>query len=232
MARKVEPTESQVRAAEAALEEVKEGAEEPLTEDPHDDRTREQTHLSFTRMRTDWHGADAGIMHQIRSQVDHRILVNFGDAYKILNDIYEVVRERDCDEETGEILVDQHNFPVWKRSESGRFIEDYSRLGIKQREEFLFQISTRLVDWEQQAADAWGEAMFAKGIWEEQFTNSFFEETGGRKTDEAMTQRGRLGSRDERYFALYLSYYSRRADALMKSMERLSMRLSQGLYNK
>lgn len=228
MATKTDPTDTQVKAAEKALEDEKKDLDEPMVEDPHDDRTREHTHLSFARMRTDWHGPDAGVMHQIKAQVENRVLVNFGDAYRILNDIYEVVREPEV--EDGEIIRDPTGWPVWKKADSGRYVEDYSRLGIKQREEFLFQISTRLVDWEQQSADAWGEAMFAKGVWEEQFTTAFFEETHGRKTDEAMTQRGRLGSREERYFALYLSYYSRRAEALLKSMERLAQRLKDSLY--
>lgn len=228
--KKAEPSDAQIKAAEKALsDEVKE-SEEPTVEDPHDDRTREVTHLSFARMRTDWHGPDAAVMHKIRVQVDNRILINFGDAYKILNDIYEVVRDPVRDGESGEIVRDDQGFPVWRRSDSGRFVEDYSKLGIKQREEFLFQITARLVDWEQQAADAWGEAMFAKGVWEEQFVEAFFEESTGRKTDESMTQRGRLGSRDERYFALFLSYYSRRADALMKSMSLLAQRLKDALY--
>lgn len=225
-----EPTEAEERAAEAALERVSEDGDKPMEVDLHDDRTKETRTPGFSRMRVDWHGHDAGMLSAIMQAADDRIAVGFTDAYKIMNDIYGVVREQKVSKTTGALLTDRHGFPVWEVSESGRYVEDYSKLGIKERGEFLFQITTRLFDWEQRAADAWGEAMFAKAQWEERFSAMFLDTShGGRKTDEAMTQRGRQGSRDERYFAIFQSLYSRKADALVRSMERIALRLSQSV---
>lgn len=225
-------TVAEEKAVEAAIEKASEDADKTAEVEMHEDRTKEMRTPGFSRMRTDWHGPDAHMIATILETADNRVLVNFSDAYQIMNDLYDVVRVRRADPKTGEELTDKHGFPVWETSPSGRYIEDYSKLGIKEREEFLFQITARLFDWEQRAADAWGEAMFAKAQWEERFAIAFSDTSeGGRKTDEAMTQRGRLGSRDERYFAIFESLYSRKADALVKSLERLSQRLKDSMYS-
>lgn len=224
-------THPQEKAVQAAIERTAEEHETPAEVDPHDDRTKENRTPGFSRMRFDWHGQDAQVMSTILQVADDRVLVLFPDAYQILNDLYAIVREPDHDED-GVMLTDRHGWPLWKRSQSGLFIEDWERLGHKDRETFLFRISTRLFDWEQKAADRWTEAMFAKAMWEERFAHAFFEnEEGGRKTDEAMTQRARRGSREERYFALFESAISRKADALVRSLERLAQRLKDSLYS-
>lgn len=220
-------TEREARAVETALEQVSDGAYEPAEVVVHEDETKEMRTPGFSRMRVNWHASDAQMINEIKKVADDRVLVHFADAYAILNDLYEIVREPECDAD-GVIVLDRHGWPVWARNESGMFIEDYSRLGVKERERFVFQITTRMFDWEQRAADAWAEAMFSKAQWEERFSLSFFDTTeGGRKTDEAMTQRGRLGSREERYFALFQSFFSRKCEALVRSMDRISLRLSQ-----
>jgi hypothetical protein len=224
-------SERQEKAVEAAIERESEEADKPAEVDPHVDRTKEMRTPGFSRMRTEWDGPDAHLVGVIRQMADDRVFTDYVDAYEIINDIYEVVRQQVADE-NGEIIKDSHGYPVWERTESGRYIEDYSRLGRKEREEFLFQIVTRLFDWEQRAADAWAEAMFSKAQWEERFAIAFSDKAlGGRQTDESMTQRGRLGSREERYFAIFESYYSRKCEALVKSMERLSQRLKDSLYS-
>lgn len=208
------------------------GEEKPAEVDMHDDRTRENRTPSFSRMRFDWNPHDRPIIDQIMKSADDRIAVEFTDVYRILNDVYNIVREQAHDPETGAPLVDRFGFPVWAKNESDRYIEDWERLGHKDRENFLFMISTRLYEWEQKAADLWAEAMFAKAQWEERFALAFADDTlGGRKTDEAMTQRARSGSRDERYFALFEATVSRKADALVKSMDRLQQRLKDSLYS-
>jgi hypothetical protein len=226
-----ELTDRQAKQVDAAIERESEEHDKPAEVDPHEDRTREMRTPGFSRMRTEWDGPDAHLIGVIRQLADDRVFADYVDAYEIINDIYEIVRQPVGDA-NGEPVLDSHGYPVWERTESGRFIEDYSRLGRKEREEFLFQIVTRLFDWEQRSADAWAEAMFAKAQWEERFAIAFADKAlGGRQTDESMTQRGRLGSRQERYFAIFQSYYSRKCEALVKSLERLSQRLKDSLYS-
>ena len=55
----------------------------------------------------------------------------------------------------------------------GGWVEDWSALSLKQRENFLFQITTRMFAWEMAAADAWGESMYARACWEEAFSVAY-----------------------------------------------------------
>lgn len=214
-----------VEQTEAALADVVADLDTPAEVDLHEDRTRELRTPGFSRMRTDWLGQDAVTVAQVTGIVDNRILANFSDAYAVMHELYEVVREPYVDEQTGEIVKDAHGFTIWKRNASGAFIEDYSRLTHKVRENLLFQITTRIFEWEQKAADAWGEAMFAKAQFEERFALTFQQAPGARPTVDDRTQHARASAREERYFAIFQSLYSRKAEAIVRSMTLLSQRL-------
>lgn len=191
-----------------------------LETDP--ERTLEHRTPGFRRIRTKWSGEDGQIVRHVLQLVESELVRDFADAYQLMNRLLEIVREPE--HVNGEIKTDLHGFTIWKRDEFGDFVEDWTKLGIKQRELFLFQLTTRLVAWEQQAADSWGEAMLSKATWEERFAKCF-DDPPGRLTVEDRTQKGRLGSMDERYFAITRSLYSRKAEALVRSMERLCQRL-------
>lgn len=214
-------------AAERVLAEIVPDADKTMEVEVHEDRTRETKTPGFARMRTDWEGPDGATVQSVRSIVDGRILSNFADAFALMNELYDIVREPLTDAQ-GTMQTDQYGFPVWKRTSTGAYQEDFTRLSSSQREDFLFKITTRIFEWEQSAADAWGEAMFAKAQWEEAFAVSF-DAPQGRHTVEDRTQKGRLGSRDERYFAVFLSLYSRKADAVVRSMQLLGQRLKDTL---
>lgn len=215
-------------AAERALEEIVADADKPMEVEVHEDRTKEMKTPGFARMRTDWDGPDSTTVQSVRGIVDNRVLANFADAFALMNEVYDIVRDPEADPATGEVVKDKFGFPLWRRTNTGAFVEDFTKLSSSQKEDLLFKITTRIFEWEQSAADAWGEAMFAKAQWEEAFAVSF-DAPVGRLTIEDRTQRGRLGSRDERYFAVFLSLYSRKADAIVRSMQLLGQRLKDTL---
>jgi hypothetical protein len=93
----------------------------------------------------------------------------------------------------------------------------------RRREHFLHQISAHLFEWEQASQDLWGEAMFAKAAWEERFAWGYTTSEG--KTIDDRTQRARQASQEERYFAIYRTLLSRKADALVRSMQLINQRL-------
>lgn len=207
--------------AEIGSELAKEN-EELATADTPEETEHKWRNPGFQRMRLDWRNEDRLVIDRVKTLVGNRLLQDFDEAYMLIYDIYDVVREKTVEPGTGEILLDNQGFPIWKRNSSGLFIEDFTKLTLREKEHFMFALTTRIVLWQQQAADAWGEAMFAKVEWEEQFDIGF---TTSRGTDEARTSKGRMDSRDERYFAILLSWYSRKADALIRSMELLTQRL-------
>lgn len=194
----------------------------------HEDRTRENKTPGFSRMRTEWHGEDAAQISGLRHIVEGRILQLFPGAFMLMNDLYDLVREPVRDKDTGFPMTDAHGFVIWARSDSGAFIEDYSRLGIREKEDFLFRITTNIFEWRQTATDLWGDAMFAKAQWEEAMSTGFIAPTG-RLTVDDRTHRGRAHSVDERYFAIFQSLLSRRADAVVDSLSLLGQRLKDSL---
>lgn len=214
--------------ADKVLADIDKDFEVAAEVDLHEDRTRENRTPGFSRMRTDWTGNDAMVVAQVTGIVDNRILMNFADAYAVMHELYEVVREPITDDQ-GTMLQDAHGFTLWRRNGSGAYIEDYSRLTTKDRESLLFQITTRIFEWEQKAADAWGEAMFAKAQFEERFALTFAAAPGTRPTVDDRTQHARSEAREERYFAIFQSLYSRKAEAIVRSMTLLSQRLKDTL---
>lgn len=191
------------------------------------ERSRLFESLALARMRTEWTGSNAAAITQIRESVEDVMLTRFEEAFRIVGDVYEIVREPEVDPDTGEVRTDFHGNIIWKRTEAGGFKEDWSALTVKQREEFLFRITTALFDWEQQAAELWGEAMFAKALWVEAFSVGF--QSPERGTVDARTAAGNVASAEDKYFALYLSMLSKRAEALCRSLERIGQRLKDSM---
>jgi hypothetical protein len=178
-------------------------------------------------MRLDWSSDDRDVLIRAKSTAEGRLQREFPEVYRLLYRVYNVVRAPEVDLKTGEIHTDQWGLPVWKKDQVGSYLEDFSKLGIREKEDILFTITTHLVEWQQLAADAWGEAMFSKAQWEERFSIGYDAPMSG--TIEARTAAGRLDSREERYFAIFISLYSRKADALISSLTLLAQRIKDSM---
>ena len=214
------------KSVDKIVREVSEEADKTTEIDLHDDRTREFSHLSQSRMaRTSWRPEDKEAMSGIHAVIDRLLLEHYSDAYQVMNELYEIVREPQV-LEGGVIAEDQYGFTVWARTESGAFVEDYSKLGYAEVKDLLFKITTRLFAWEQSAAQLHGDAMYAKALWEASYAEGYNNSRlSGGKTVEDRMQAAREASMDDRFFGLFQANLSRRADALVRSMTLLSQRL-------
>lgn len=213
--------------AQEQAEDPRSDLETPAAADLPEDRQRIFEALGFSRMKLDWSGDGRAMMDRIKSTVDGAILNHFEDAYRVMSDVYDVVREPAVNTVTGEVQRDHFGYVIWQRSPTGMFQEDWSRLSIRQREDFLYRITTALFEWEQRAADMWGEAMFAKAVWQENFATEYDKPHTG--TIEDRTAVGNIKSAEDRYFAIFLSLLSRRADAIVRTMGLLGQRLKDTL---
>lgn len=224
---------AEARRIERAMDGVTEDQDEPVEPDPHPDRTRTFSGLAFSRMRTRWSRDEREIIDMAQLQAQKELDVAFADAYRILNRAYGMVREVARDSDTGEFLTDEKGYAIWVKDETGMHHEDWSRLTDKDKEDLLHRITTRLVLWEQRAAEFKGEALFAKGMWEERFALSFATAPapeGTRKATEAdRTQHAQASAREERYLAIYMTVRSNKAEALVRSMDRLARNLKDTL---
>lgn len=205
-----------------------EDLDEPIeSEVLREERERRFRTPGFSRMRLNWQGDDREVVRNARDAVDGRILHNFLDAYQIMHKVYDLVREPEVDKATGEVAKDRFGFTIWAQDESGDYREDWSRLTRREKEDLLFAITTRLFEWEQRAGDAWGESMMAKAKWEERHAITYDAPLQGTIHDR--NAKGAVGSTEERYLAIFLTWYSRRADALVRNLALLAQRLKDTL---
>ena len=215
------------RRVERAMDGVMEDHDEPLAPDPHPDRTRTFSAMGFARMRTRWNREERDVIDTAMAQAETDLMEHFADIYRILGKLYEIVREPQIDQQTGEILKDLRGLTIWRTDEWGGVVEDWSKLTERDKENFLYQITTRLVMWEQEAARLKGEALFAKALWEERFADAFTsapQVDSKRPTEADRTQHAQYEARDRRYMAIYMTVRSNKADALVRGTERLAQR--------
>lgn len=224
------PAQERSSGRSAAEEEAREAEldfDAAMTQEVDVERERTVGHLGFSRMRTEWRRDERAMMDRVKAAVDTVLIEHFSDTYAVMNDLYDVVREPVVDGE-GVIQIDRHGFTVYARNPvTGAYLEDWSRLGIRQREDFLYRITAALFGWRQRAEDMRGEALFAKAVWVESFARAYDRPVSG--TIEDRNAVANRESAEDRYFALYLTLLSRKADALASSMELIGQRLKDGL---
>ena len=191
------------------------------------DQRRRFRSPGFHRMRIEWNDEDSLILTRAKDMAEKRLIAEFPDAYQVLNSIYDKVREpvlSNC-----EVVKDSNGFVVWKRDEYGNFNEDWTNLTRSEKDNLLFTLTTRMVDWEIRSQKLWGEALFAKAMWEERFSLGFDAPPSGTMGDREA--KGRIESAEERYFAIFLTMLSRMSESLVKSMNILAQRLRDSLYS-
>ncbi len=199
--------------------------EESLEPDLPGDRSVNFRRPGFSRMRTSWTSEDAAQLGVIESRAEEIIQEHFQGAFNALEKLWRQVRRPRADPETGEILLDQHGRTLWETDEYGDVIEDWRGLDDRTAEMALFTITTHLVEWEQRAATLHARAMYSKVQWEERFAEGFLRLPGaqisGKPTVDDRTQFGNKFAVEERYFAVFQSAISRKADALIRSIVRI-----------
>lgn len=215
----------------AAQEEAAKNVDE-LTSPPEEavvDVEREEWFRSpgFQRMKTAWEGEDKRQMDRVQFAIDQAVLETFPEAYAVMSDLYDLVREPLTDER-GEVQTDPLGHTLWARNPlTGAYIEDWTLLGVREREDFLFRITTSLFEWEQRSATLWTRAMFSKGMFVEKFSIEYDKPISG--TIDDRNARGNVEAAEDRYFALMNSAVSRKAEALVRSMTNLMLRLKDTL---
>lgn len=210
-------------AEEAVVEEGDKLTEQVEEEVLPDERKRQFRTPGFARMRTAWRDDDALIKHQVEHFMEERVLQEWFDAYQVMNQVYDIVREPERDETTGFPLKDRHGYVIWKKTPGGGYDEDFTRLTHNQRENLLFVITTRMFEWEARKERAWLESMLAKAQWEERFAIAFDAPKVGTVDDRKAV--GNKDAADERYFAIFQAAYSRRCEAIVRSMALLGQRI-------
>lgn len=210
-----------------AVEEAQKASEEMTApEEPSAPRETEFRTPKFHRMTFSLDRQTQLVVQRARRAVDEEVMRQYSDAFWILNQIWDIVRAPELDEH-GEPVVDSRGLTVWKRKANGLYDEDFTRLTRANKEHFMGLVTTRLFTWEQQAADLWGDAMMARARFEERFAIAYDEPISGTVDDRKA--RGNRDAAEERYFAIFATTLSRKADSIVKSMDRIALRLRDSL---
>lgn len=212
-------------ADEEAREEALAEADKPVKNELPEERERKFRFTGLSRMRTEWQGDDRDVLIMVHDRVEQIIDDQFNDMFAIRQELYNVVRAPELEADGVTPKVNQYGWVIWRKTANGNYDEDWSRLGLAQQKRFLFQITSRMFEWEATRDRMWAEAMLSKTAWEEAFSVGWHSATGARPTDGDKTARAKYDSTAERYFAVYQSYLSRRAESLVAGMERLSQRI-------
>lgn len=213
-------------ANKAADQQAEETFDQPVDDKDNLPDEREEWFRApgLQRMKTDWSRDERNHMDRVHGAIERKAFEMFSDAWAVMNDIWDVVREPEVNEVTGEVIKDQFGFVQWKRHPAtNAYYEDWSRLTYRQREDFLFKITTNLFDWEQRAVALWTEAMFAKAMFTERFAIEYDAPMSGTIDDRNAV--GNKKAAEDRYFALMQTAVSRRADAIIRTMTNLQLRL-------
>lgn len=208
--------------------------ETPDEADIEPDRTREMTHTSFSRMRTGWKGDDRDTVQELEALAESIVQNRFPVAFAVQERIRRLVREPAVDG-NGVALAYPNGTPVWQKDELGAPVENWDLLNDRERSSLLDTITTHMFEWQLDASALWTEAMYAKAIWQETFARGFTampsQQVSGKPTVTDKEQWGHKNAAEERYFSLFRSGISRRAEGLVKAMEMLERRLQRSIQS-
>lgn len=197
-------------------------AEEPASSDPHPDRTHEMTRAGFSRMRTGWAGDDARMIAELEALSDKIIRSRFAAAFAIMEQVRYRVRVPAADRQTGQVLTYEDGTPQWEKDEWGLPVEDWAGLRDSDRLNLIGMIHTHMFELELIKSGLWAEAMYAKGEWEEIFSRGYTalpdHVVSGKPTIEDRTHYAQRNAAQERYFALFKSSLSRKADGVVRTL--------------
>ena len=198
--------------------------EMPLEDPIHDRKWRTP---GFQRMRFDWDDeADIQVTAALR-KLDEDLKEDFPEVFELLDSIRDLIREKVVDPATGEIMLGEDGKPLWLKTSTGHYVEDYTKLTLRVRENLLFKITFLLPKWDQLSQNIWLESMFARVAWEERYAIAYNGPYG--KTMGEREAAGKRDAIDERYFAVILAAYSRKSASLVYEVRQIASRLENGV---
>lgn len=221
------------KAANKAADEQADEIDQTTTDkdDLPDEREEWFRAPGLQRMKLEFSRDDRAVMNRIEELINARLFDVFKDAFAVMSDIYDVVRlPEEVPGPGGELFPkrDNNGFVVWKRDPiTGAYVEDWSRLTTKERENFVFRITTTMFEWEQRKEALWTEAMFSKAIFTERFAIEYDAPMSGTIDDRNAV--GNVKAAEDRYFALMKTSVSRRADSVVRTLNNLALRLKETL---
>lgn len=183
----------------------------------------------FQRMKMDLQGSEKDVLNSMILYMEKLIRSEFAEEYAIMNDLHWIVREQV--EIDGEPQYDQWGYPEYVKAPDGSYVEDWSLLTQKQVKHFIFRIINSTFAGEQKSVNAWGKALLAKTRYEEAFAVQFDNHPNPKATNEVRKEHAEGTAIDYKYYAVLQTWYSRKAEGVIKRMDALHQRLKDSLVS-
>lgn len=212
-----------------AEEEAKEAAQElDKTYDAKDVLKTLNLTRGFQRMKMDLQGSERDVLASMMINMEKLIHEEFAEEYAIMNDIHWEVRTPTNGIDDN-IAYDLWGFPEYEKNPDGSYVEDWGRLTQKQIKHFIFRIINCTFTGEQKSANAWGKALLAKTRYEEAFSVAFDAHPDKKATVDARDAHAESSAIDYKYYAVLQTWYSRKAEGIIKRMDALQLRMKDSL---
>jgi hypothetical protein len=183
----------------------------------------------FQRMKLDLQGSERDVLNSMMMNMEKLVREEFAEEYAIMNDLHWEVREQVILD--GEPQFDQWGYPEYVKNPDGSYAEDWSRLTQKQIKHFIFRIINATYAGEQKSANAWGRALLAKTRYEEAFAVQFDNHPNPKATNEVRKEHAESTAIDYKYYAVLQTWYSRKAEGIVKRLDILHQRMKDSLVS-
>lgn len=155
---------------------------------------------------------DRADMEYILSEIDKQIAWEYAQAFALEGNLLAKVRA-------------QAN-GMWLQNPDGSFVEDWSRIDLKDMEKFIQAASSETFFASQKVINNYAEAVFAKYSYDDAYEDEYVAILHGTINDK--TARAKRRTQKERWIALYKTLYYKRAkevvdrlDAHVRRVERI-----------
>ena len=172
----------------------------------------------FRRIQFKWRDSDALILTQIEEAAKVLLSECFDDAITVIDDFYHSLRLPEVNEH-GIVRLNAKGRPIWKKDEHGKYIEDWDQLTGQDIEASLLQLQRVRLTLSQRVKELELEAVFAKHIHDDSWTDSYSSLLQGTIGDREA--RANKDSRLDKYHAFFRYYLWTLSDTLLKEIVNL-----------
>lgn len=169
----------------------------------------------FSKLEFKWKREDKLILDRIRVASETVTSEEYKVLQRSLDELYEQVRVPKLNQNDVPVLDSKGRY-VWERDESGRLLEDWSRLDGMDLEITILHLQTSRVELATRTNELLQEAIFAKHIYNDEYYEgyqSLIEGTQGDRSAQA-----NRSTREEKYFAFYKYCVWQSSDVLLKEI--------------
>lgn len=182
---------------------------------------RDNNRTLFSKIKFSWKAEDKNTLEQIRAAVNSMINDTFSEAYAIIDGVYESVRVPELNS-SGVVRTNQEGRIIWEKDESGKLIEDWSKLDGLDIEKALFDLERVKIPISLRTSELYSEALYAKHLFDDKWWDTYSEQVDGTQNDRS--SRANRQSAEEKYHSFFRYLLWERVNVFLKEVQSL-MRL-------